>query len=501
MIRRAMRLMSVLLLGLALLPLSAEDSASYSRAQLREDLSFLYTQLKSSHYNLFVHTSEKAYDAAYRELQGKLPEQATLLETYRLFQPFMALAGLVHSNLDYPFNRPYGAHISAKGKVFPINVTIEGEKALIKAVYPKDPAIEPGAELLAINGRPMKHVLAAVHRYLSGDSVALKGTMLDLISLPRIMWILEDTAASYAVKVRHLNGKIQTHTLDAISAETFEEMVSTEPEVFHSQRIFKFIDEVAYIKPGPFLNANADGNTSKTETFEKGEFMEFIDKCFAEIARKKANALIVDLRYNSGGSDTFSNELVAYFAERPFRFCSRFEVRTSPITKAFWQKFNEPGLEDLKRQILSHADGERFTVDLPHHAPNAEPKRFHGRVVVLVNRYSYSQATVTAAMIQDYGLGTVIGEVTADLPTTYGSIHQFSLPHSGISVNYPKALVVRPNGDTRFVGTVPDIVVPVDSFSTRDDILLKALDFIRQGGEKAESGRTRMLVRRETGKE
>lgn len=484
MLRKIVSLVFVLLLGLALSPLSAQDLSSHSRAQLREDLSFLYTHLKASHYNLFVRTSEKAYDAAYQELQGKLPEQATLLETYRLFQPFMALAGLVHSNLDYPFNRLYGAYIKAAGTLLPINVTIEGEKALIKAVYPKDPAIEPEAELLAINGRPMQQVRAEIYRYLSGEGDVLKNTLLDLVSLPRMMWILEDTAASYSLTIRHRNGKIQTHTLAAIPAGTFEEMFSTEPEVFHSQRIFKFIDEVAYMKPGPFMNAKADGNTSKIETFEKGEFMEFIDTSFAEIARKKANALIVDLRYNSGGSDTFSNELVAYFAERPFRFCSRFEVRTSPITKAFWQKFNEPGLEDLKKQILSHADGERFTVDLPHHAPVAEPKRFHGRVVVLVNRYSYSQATVTAAMIQDYGLGTVIGEATADLPTTYGSIHQFNLPHTGISVNYPKALIVRPNGDTRFMGTVPDIVVPVDAFSTRDDILQKALDVIRQGGER-----------------
>jgi hypothetical protein len=77
-----------------------------------------------------------------------------------------------------------------------------------------------------------------------------------------------------------------------------------------------------------------------------------------------------------------------------------------------------------------------------HAIPLVEPRegrRFTGAVCLLINRQSYSNAVLVAAIAQDYGFATVIGEETADLASTFGAAEKFTLPGTGIEVSFPKA--------------------------------------------------------------
>lgn len=152
--------------------------------------------------------------------------------------------------------------------------------------------------------------------------------------------------------------------------------------------------------------------------------------------------------------------MVAWFANLTFSFCSKFVVKTSSPTKAFWQQVNDSVLAGLKEKILTHKDGEIFEAPINKHLPVHDSSRFKGNVFVLINRYSFSNAATTAAMVQDYGFGTLVGEPTADLATTYAAVHEFKLPHTGIGVTYPKAYMVRPAGNKAPAAVLPDYLVP-----------------------------------------
>ena len=91
---------------------------------------------------------------------------------------------------------------------------------------------------------------------------------------------------------------------------------------------------------------------------------------------------------------------------------------------------------------------------------------------VLTGPHSYSNAVSVAAIAQDYNFATVIGEPTADLATTYGAMETFSLNHTGIVVGYPKALIIRPNGDTRPAGVIPDVQLPL---AANDEVALQQI--------------------------
>lgn len=470
-----------LLLGWTSL-LFAQNQAKFSKKQLRQDLKYLYQTLQKTHYNLYATTPKKAYDKAYRVLRQSLKDSLTLLETYRVFQPFVALAKMGHCTTDHPFRRAYGPFLKNGGKVFPLNITIDQGEALVKTNYSLNEKITPGSILLAINGVPIDAILTQMYAYLAGESRYLQNTLLDMFAFPRILWAINGSVPEYKIKLKTPDNKLEEWTLPAIAAQQFETQFSKRESLFEQERAFKFLEkDIAYLRPGMFINVESDGNTSKTETFEKGKFLEFIKQAFTQIKQKKVDKLIIDLRNNPGGSNTFSDEMLAYFAHKKFRFCSDFKVRTSEITKQYWRQVKESEdklLVDLKAQILSHQNGARFSFAMPYHQPRRDDLTFRGKVYVLINRYSYSQATITGAMVKDYGFGTLIGETTADVATNYGSIHQFSLPHTKIAISYPKAFIVRPNGNQEFKGVTPDYLIRDNLFTPKDEILDFTLSLI-----------------------
>jgi C-terminal processing protease CtpA/Prc len=84
-------------------------------------------------------------------------------------------------------------------------------------------------------------------------------------------------------------------------------------------------------------------------------------------------------------------------------------------------------------------------------------------------------------MIQDYRFGRLVGEQTAESPTLFAAAHEFKLPHTGIGVTYPKAFIIRPNGDKALKGVVPDLKVAEDHLTSNDEVLAYTLNYINNG--------------------
>ena len=108
---------------------------------------------------------------------------------------------------------------------------------------------------------------------------------------------------------------------------------------------------------------------------------------------------------------------------------------------------------------------------------------------LLINRHSYSNTVLVAAIAQDYGFGRILGEETADLASTHGALEKFTLPVTGIEVSYPKARILRPSGDPQARGVVPDVAIPTPLVAgERDAVLEQALKVIETPGIKGDGG-------------
>lgn len=192
--------------------------------------------------------------------------------------------------------------------------------------------------------------------------------------------------------------------------------------------------------------------------------------------------MLIDVRSNPGGDNSFSDHMVAWFADEPFRFASNFLLRVSAQATASNARRLTPGdTGSISARFAAFAEakpGDVVDFDLGDTQPR-EGQRFEGKVYLLIDRHSYSNTVTVAALAQDYGFARILGEETSDRASTYGAMEQFTLSRTGIIVNFPKAHIIRPGGNANARGVVPDIAIRSPLVAAEDEMLKEALASIR----------------------
>lgn len=475
---KIMKIKFVILLSLVLAQFLIGQTNRFSPEQIVEDFEYLYKTLDASHYDLYTNITKRSYDKEFKRILGSINDSMTSMQAFRILQPFVALDKHAHCQV-LPFNN-YGEYYEQGGTVFPINLCFRNNKAYVLHNFSSDSTISKGDEITSINGKSLQTIKDEMFRFFSGETNYLKNTFIEMLTFPRLYWVVYGRNDEFNLVLRNNAEPYKEITVSAITAEEFEAKNEAQKPLMNNNRDFHFINNIAYLHPGNFQNHNAKNEFESSDT---REFTQFIDSAFVEIHQSRTQNLIIDLRNNPGGINNFSDYMLSFISDTTFRFSEKFMVRTSMQTKEFWKDEQDSTFSDLKNAILSKEDGTRFIYKLPINQPRTDSLHFTGNVYVLINRYDFSQAVLTAAMIQDYKMGILIGEQTADNSSLFGSAHTFNLPNTGLQVMYPKAFVVRPNGDEDAKGVIPDYHVEENLFNDNDEILDFALKLIEKSDD------------------
>jgi C-terminal processing protease CtpA/Prc len=457
-----------------------QHQTKYSAQQVKTDFEYLYKTLDASHYNLYTNTKKEIFDKKYKSISESITDSLTLLQIDRLFHKFVALVKDGHCNLPEPPISSYESFLQSGGTVFPLNVFFKNQKVFVLDNYSADSSIVPGDEIESINGKSIKDNLKDLYDYLCADNDYSKNAAIEAYTFPRIYWIVNGEFKIYNADIKKQNGKQINVNLQPISAGEFEGKLAQKKPLMNQTRNFHLIEDIAYLKPGIFYNAPKDGNIQLNSTLlDNKEFTRFLDSCFTIIHNKKTSDLIIDLRDNPGGSATFSNPMVAFFATEPFTVGTKFLIRTSEISKNFWKDMNDTSrlFVDIKKEILSRENGIRFDLSAAKYKyqPRNDSLKYKGNVYVLINRFSFSQAIEVPGMIKQYGFGKLIGENTS--PLMSANARQFKLPNTQMSVYYSEAFY----GDSSFVnGVMPDYLINDDILTEKDEILDFTLHLIKK---------------------
>ncbi|NRA12388.1 MAG: carboxy terminal-processing peptidase [Crocinitomicaceae bacterium] len=154
-----------------------------------------------------------------------------------------------------------------------------------------------------------------------------------------------------------------------------------------------------------------------------------------KLVADKVDGIIIDLRYNGGGSLYDAVEIAGLF------------IKTGPVVQVASRRGAPTALEDKNPMIA-----------------------YDGPLVILVNSFSASASEILAAALQDYGRAVIIGTA----PSTFGkgTVQRFyglddrvpeSLSNLGEmgSVKITTQKFFRINGgSTQLKGVVPDIILP-----------------------------------------
>jgi len=441
--------------------LNLQAQELFSRSDVLEDLAFLKESLEETHYNLYAYTPKQEFDENYNQVKNEIRKDSlSLLEVTSLFQKVISKAKNGHTEIGFP-GKSYGAYANAGGTLFPLEIAFEDGKSLIRKNWSNNDAIKVGAEIFSINSVSMTEILSEIHPLISAERLYFKNAKLELYSFPRYYWQVYGEQERFEVVIRS-DGAIKSYMVDAVELIEGYEMKRT--ELINSERKLEFIGASAYLNPGGFGG-------------DEAKYQKFIDSTFIKIKERKSTNLIVDLRNNPGGDDSFSNYLVSYFADKPFKWNSSFKLKTSAFLKEHTRK-NYDTTNVYWQSALNHKNGEVYEYEFGKYAPQPKTQRFSGKVYVLVNRQSHSQSTVTAAQIQDYSFGTIVGEETGEYASLYASIFQYKLPKTQISVHVSKGKMVRVNGSTKEEGVIPDIYIKDHLLDEKDEILQGLLQVI-----------------------
>ena len=426
----------------------------FSRQQVLEDLDFLRHSLEAAHYNLYAYTPKAEFIQNFKKVRASVDKDSlSLLEVISIFQRVISKADNGHTEIGFP-GQSYLEYAYGGGRVFPLELAFEDGRPLVRKNWSGNDTIETGSEVLGINGVSIAEILEQIYPQVSAERPYFKNVKIELYSFPRYYWQVYGPQDRFSVEVRS-GDTSKLYDIAAVSAVDGYE--AKRNEVLNARQTLKFFGSSAYLNPG-----NLSGDLQ--------QFQGFVDSAFVRIKERKSRNLIVDLRNNQGGDDIFSDYLVSYFADRPFKWCSNFTLKTSALLKEDTRKQRDT-TKTIWQQVLSHENGEVYPYAFEEYQPQPKEKRFSGTVYVLVNRQSHSQSAVTAAQIQDYGFGTLVGEETGEYPSLYASVFRYELPATGVSVQVSKGRMIRVNGSTAEQGVIPDIFIRDHLLDEHDEIL------------------------------
>lgn len=452
---------SIIILFLLSFSSFGQSKVILTKEEVLSDFKTLIESLEAAHYNLYAYTSKKEVDSVYFILKKSIKDDSiSYFETTNIFQQFISTFKNGHTEIDFPASS-YIEYAINEGTIFPLEIAFVYGKPLVRKNWSNDQSIKVGSEIISINGKPIKDIISRIYLQISAERNYLKNAKIEMYSFPRYFWQVYGKVDEFDVEILS-NGSLKNHSIKAVNV--IDGYESKRDEVLNSKMKLSFFNKSTYLNPGNF-----SGNEMK--------YQHFIDSAFIEINKGGYTNLIIDLRNNGGGDNSFSDYLVSYIANKPFKWNSSFRLKTSELLKQQVRKDYDT-TDTFWQEVLNHKSGEIFSYDFGEYNPQPEEIRFKGDIFVLINRQSHSQSAVTAAQIQDYSFGTLVGEETGDYPSLFASQFQFKLPITGIPVKVSKGYILRVNGNADEHGVIPDIFIKDYLLDEPDEILNALLNKI-----------------------
>ena len=151
--------------------------------------------------------------------------------------------------------------------------------------------------------------------------------------------------------------------------------------------------------------ANSIGIFTLRDCSFNDEYKQTVKAFFDAVAQNQVESVIIDLRWNGGGSSLVGNEFLRYLDIDGYYG---------------WPSHVRYGNILIKNKKVLHKNNR------------LEPQ-FSGDVYVLTNSRTYSAAMDFTMLIMDNGIGKVVGEASGNLPDSYGDLLKFVTPNAKIS--------------------------------------------------------------------
>ena len=400
------------------------------------------------------------WENAYREAITTVQHTKNDYEYYRELQKFCALLNDGHTSIYLPKRIDSLVHKNTFGKYKLFLSNIDDKAIITRTNLSVKDEVPVGSEIIEVNGLPTaaylkQHVLP----YISSST--------DYVLMD---WAIENmlrglVGEKYDIKYRTPKGKVKSLALT--HAKT------TEQEVYPALEKRELLDLKWYPNQTAYMALNG---------FHDPKINELFLEKLPEL--RKAKALIVDLRYNGGGSTTIGREILNYLSPDTLLYGSKNATRQHLASFKAWGVFTEPkdtvGDEFAARSLNAYHDKLMYAFDYSPAQNKVQPsEKVIVPTAILIGHKTASAAEDFLIYADNQKHMTKIGENTNG---STGQPFMFEMPGGGHARICTKKDTYPDGREFVGYGVKPDVEVKMtlqDYIQKKDPVLERALKHLK----------------------
>lgn len=424
-----------------------------------EDFDMMRASLEEAHTGLYRYTTKEVMDRHFALERAKVSKPMTKAAFWLALCETVAGIHCGHTSVDpdealrkvieeMPL-LPLALHAEDGGLVVQFNSTRN------------DQTIRPGMRVVAINGRPVADLLPKFEAVMSSDGDVKTGVWNHILKLfPIFYGVAVDSSGRFEIEAVDETGNKIKATLNGVTQvdqanndNPVNAAVNAAAHKWHwatENQALRFLKE-------------PDIAEIRVQYFVGDDFSQKIKDMFKVLHEKGTKTLILDLRGNGGGQDTYGAMLVSYLTDKPFRYFDHINIKN--ISPSFKERIEWDAKEEdrLRNGTTPNAKGGFFVMPRLHtglgeQQPAEQP--FLGEVFVLIDGGTFSTAADFCAVVHHLKRATFIGEETGGgyYGNNSGLSVRVALPHSHLQVRIPmyEYWNAVPGYEGKRRGTIPD---------------------------------------------
>jgi len=359
--------------------------------QLKEDFAMFRSALEEGHPGLYTYTPKPTFDSLFSATEKQLNQPMTGEKFAHLLLHLVARIGCGHTNLLFSpdYNKLY----------FPLDICFIDDRCFAIRDWSENPKVQPGDEIISINGNEIKQVLETLRSNCEGDgfNTTFKDYLINIYT-KRMLYQQYGPLKTYMLKIRTAKGDTVTQTCTAIFREVLNNKkkaaFNLKPPSIRDAIEMKILDTgIAYMKISDF------------EVFNQDQVTGF----FKMLEEKKISSILLDLRGNGGGTPDNLSFLFSFFANQPFNIYPSKMVKVRGKYHFFSNVSNYPSFEEMNMEYNALQGNDGYYLFPPLLEPVKE-HHFDGKVYVLMDGGTFSAAASFCAMIHCQKRGFLMGE-------------------------------------------------------------------------------------------
>ena len=399
-----------------------------NKQQAIEDYNILYSSLINYHPNPFLYVAENEFKAYYETQKSNIPDSLSELEFHYLSRQLISQIKCGHTSAKP--SKEWYASVSGKNVQLPFEVKNIENRLFISNTIDDTFQFNINDELISINNIKVADILQkmSLMQERDGFTESLSNALIEKRFRSYFLFIM-GVQSEYLIEYKTNSGEIKRITVLPTNKK-YKEIKKTElPSNFRkiienswSSLSFDYTTNLAYLKIDNFS--------------DRKEFKKYYQSVFEFLKQKDKAKLIIDLRDNPGGDFRNGNNFLTYLTpnkfELNFQKPKKRETENEYIGLSKWVKWTKVAfaLKPSKHKVKGQTS-ETFTYKPGKYL-------FKGKVNVITNGITFSQAALVAAHLNENG-AVFFGQETGGAEIGCNGILNFELvlPNSAIVVTVP----------------------------------------------------------------